>query len=118
MPYFFALAKDKNLTLLQIRFYANENPLFLVGSIIRLLVTRVSMLTLDSLKDIKRPAQKKQKDEKSHFYKVCKKFQREDWFGKYFEYYISSVSNDKYLKLYKIKSNLVDYNQDTLRKFF
>ena len=24
------------------------------------------------------------------------------------------VSNDKYLKLYKIKSNLVDYNQDTL----
>ena len=27
------------------------------------------------------------------------------------------VSNDKYLKLYRIKSNLVDYNQDN-RKFF
>ena len=27
---------------------------------------------------------------------------------------LQSVSNDKYLKLYKLKSNLVDYNQDTL----
>ena len=27
---------------------------------------------------------------------------------------IQDVSNDKYLKLYKIKSNLVDYNKDTL----
>ena len=27
---------------------------------------------------------------------------------------IQDVDNDKYLKLYKIKSNLVDYNQDTL----
>ena len=27
---------------------------------------------------------------------------------------IQDVSNDKYLKLYKIKSNLVDYNNDTL----
>ena len=27
---------------------------------------------------------------------------------------IQNVSNDKYLKLYKIKSNLVDYNKDTL----
>ena len=26
----------------------------------------------------------------------------------------SNVSNDKYLKLYKIDSNLVDYNVDTL----
>ena len=25
--------------------------------------------------------------------------------------------NDKYLKLYKIKTDLVDYNNDTLRKF-
>ena len=27
---------------------------------------------------------------------------------------VQKVSNDKYLKLYKIKSNLVDYNEDTL----
>ena len=27
---------------------------------------------------------------------------------------VQNVSNDKYLKLYKIKSNLVDYNKDTL----
>ena len=30
---------------------------------------------------------------------------------------VQDVSNDKYLKLYKIKSNLVDYNKDTFRKF-
>ena len=28
---------------------------------------------------------------------------------------VQDVSNDKYLKLYKIKSNLVDYNNDTLQ---
>ena len=27
---------------------------------------------------------------------------------------LQNVSNDKYLKLYKIKSNLVDFNNDTL----
>ena len=27
---------------------------------------------------------------------------------------VQNTSNDKYLKLYKIKSNLVDYNSDTL----
>ena len=27
---------------------------------------------------------------------------------------LQTVSNDKYLKLYKLKSNLIDYNQDTL----
>ena len=27
---------------------------------------------------------------------------------------LQNVSNDKYLKLYKIKSNLIDYNQTTL----
>ena len=33
---------------------------------------------------------------------------------KLFKFKTQHVSNDKYLKLYKIKSNLVDYNQDTL----
>ena len=27
---------------------------------------------------------------------------------------LQTVSNDKYLKLYKLKSNLIDFNQDTL----
>ena len=31
-----------------------------------------------------------------------------------FDLTVQQVSNDKYLKLYKIQSNLVDYNQDNL----
>ena len=30
---------------------------------------------------------------------------------------IENVSDDKYLKLYKIKSNLVDFNEDTLENY-
>ena len=37
---------------------------------------------------------------------------------KKFKIKFQDVSNDKYLKLYKIKSNLVDYNQDTLENSY
>ena len=65
------------------------------------------------LKDTKRPQIKKPGD-KSHFFsKFVKNFS-----GDKSESTISistqNVSNDKYLKLYKIESNLVDYNSNTL----
>ena len=52
---------------------------------------------------------------KSHFFsKFVKNFTGDDNSKNSFNLSIQDVSNDKYLKLYKIKSNLVDYNVDTL----
>ena len=57
---------------------------------------------------------KKKKGDKSHmFAKYFKNFKRENSDNN-LSVSIQNVSNDKYLKLYKIKSNLVDYNIDTL----
>ena len=53
--------------------------------------------------------------EKSHFFsKLVKNFKGKNNSENTLSLSLQSVSNDKYLKLYKLKSNLVDYNQDTL----
>ena len=44
-----------------------------------------------------------------------KKFESTEWFKKYFYFFKEHISDDKYLKLYRVDSNLVDYNTDTLK---
>ena len=52
---------------------------------------------------------------KSHiFAKFVKNFTGKEGSENSLNISVQNVSNDKYLKLYKIKSNLVDYNKDTL----
>ena len=52
---------------------------------------------------------------KSHFFsKFVKNFKGKNESENTLSLSLQTVSNDKYLKLYKLKSNLVDYNQDTL----
>ena len=52
---------------------------------------------------------------KNHiFSKFIKNFEGKNNSNNELEINIQDVSNDKYLKLYKIESNLVDYNQDVL----
>ena len=48
------------------------------------------------------------------FSKFIKNFEGKNNSNNELEINIQDVSNDKYLKLYKIESNLVDYNQDVL----
>ena len=53
---------------------------------------------------------------KSHFFsKFVKNFKGKDDSANSLSISLQTVSNDKYLKLYKLKSNLVDFNQDTLQ---
>ena len=57
----------------------------------------------------------KRKGEKSHFFsKFVKNFNGRNNSENTLSFSIQDTSNDKYLKLYKIKSNLVDYNTNVL----
>ena len=57
----------------------------------------------------------KKAGEKSHFFtKFNKNFSYGNNYESNFNFSYQDVSDDKYLKLYKIKSNLVDYNTDVL----
>ena len=62
-----------------------------------------------------KPVQQKTKGSKSHFFsKFVKNFSRKNDSENTLSLSLQNVSNNKYLKLYKLKSNLVDFNQDTL----
>ena len=62
----------------------------------------------------KKNTKTKKAGEKSHFFsKFIKNFSNESSEST-LSLSVQDVSNDKYLKLYKIKSNLVDYNNETL----
>ena len=63
----------------------------------------------------KKTSSSKKAGSKSHFFaKYLKNLSSKNSSENTFKLSIQDVSNDKYLKLYKIKSNLVDYNVDTL----
>ena len=69
---------------------------------------------MDLLKATKKHQQLKTRSEISFFSKIVKNFKGEAGSDNTFRMSVQNTSNDKYLKLYKIKSNLVDYNSDTL----
>ena len=65
-------------------------------------------------KDIKKHHLQKNQDRNLIFSKFVKNFKGKNDSDNSLSVSIQDVSNDKYLKLYRIKSNLVDYNKDTL----
>ena len=63
----------------------------------------------------KKTSSKKKPGDKSHFFsKFVKEFRGKNNSDNNVELVLQNVSNDKYLKLYKIKSNLVEYETETL----
>ena len=57
----------------------------------------------------------KKEGRKSHFFtKIVNNFTDKNNHENTLEFNVQKVSNDKYLKLYKIDSNLVDYNTENL----
>ena len=67
------------------------------------------------LEVIKKQAITKKPGDKSHFFqKFVKKFSWKEGSENTLSLITQHVSDNKYLKLYKIKSNLVDYNKDVL----
>ena len=113
LPYFFDMGADKNLTLTS-KIYVDENPL-LLGEYHQAFMNSNFLADFGFTEGYKKTSSTKKAGEKSHFFsKFVKNFTGEDDSKKSFSLSIQDVSNDKYLKLYKIKSNLVDYNIDTL----
>ena len=113
IPYFFDLAKNKNFTLTN-RVYSSENPL-IYGEYHQALKDSFLMADFGYTEGYKNTSSSKKAGSKSHFFaKYVKNFTTKNNAENSFNLSIQDVSNDKYLKLYKIKSNLVDYNVDTL----
>ncbi len=112
LPYFFDIAKNKNFTFTN-QLYVSENPLFF-GEYHQVLKDSFLMADFGFTEGYKKASASKKKGDKSHmFAKYFKNFKRENSDNN-LSVSFQNVSNDKYLKLYKIKSNLVDYNIDTL----
>ncbi len=113
VPYFFDVAKNKNFTLTS-RLYTSENPLF-IGEYHQAFKDSFFMADFGYTEGYKKTSTTKKKGEKSHFFsKYTKNFKGKNNSENNISIAFQDTSNDKYLKLYKIKSNLVNYNSDTL----
>ncbi len=113
IPYFFDVAKNKNFTFTS-RLFTSENPLFM-GEYHLALKDSSFMTDFGYTEGYKKTSAKKKKGEKSHlFSEFVKNFKGKDNSDNSLRIVTQDTSNDKYLKLYKIKSNLADYNQDVL----
>jgi LPS-assembly protein len=117
IPYYFALNKDKDLTI-RSKFFTSENPLF-VGEYRQAFEKSNLILDFGYTKGYKNTSAKKRSGDKSHFFsKFVKNFKGNNNTDNTLEFQVQHVSDDKYLKLYKIKSNLVEYEKDTLENSF
>ena len=113
IPYFWDLGYDKNLTLTN-NLYASENPLFL-GEYQQAFRSSNFIADFGYTAGYKKNTTKKKAGDKSHFFsKFVKNFENKENIESSLNVTLQDVSNDKYLKLHKIKSNLVDYNTNTL----
>ena len=113
IPYFFAISDDKNFTF-KSKFYANENPLF-SGEYHQAFKNSSFIADFGFTEGYNETSPTKTKGSKSHFFsKFVKNFSSKNDSENTLSLSLQNVSNNKYLKLYKLKSNLVDFNQDTL----
>lgn len=117
IPYYFALNNDKDLTI-RSKLFTSENPLF-VGEYRQAFEKSNLILDFGYTKGYKNTSAKKRSGDKSHFFsKFVKNFKGNNNTDNTLEFQVQHVSDDKYLKLYKIKSNLVEYEKDTLENSF
>ena len=112
VPYFFAVNKDKNFTLTN-KFYVSENPLFL-GAYHQAFKNSNLLADFGYTEGFKKTNSKKKSGNKSHFFSEFNKNFKSSKTSSSLNFKIQEVSNDKYLKLYKLNSDLVDYNKETL----
>ena len=117
IPYFWALDKDKDFTLRN-KLFASENPLFL-GEYRQAFKKSNLILDFGYTGGYKKTTTTKKSGDKSHFFsKFTKNFKGKNNSDNSIELTVQNVSNDKYLKLYKIKSNLIEYEKDILENSF
>ena len=112
IPYFLDLGIDKNFTFTN-KFYVSENPLFL-GEYHQAFKNSYLLTDFGYTKGYKKTSSSKKAGEKSHFFSKYSKNFSSNNNESTLNVSIQNTSNDKYLKLYKIDSNLVDYNTEIL----
>ena len=117
VPYYLNLNKDKDFTFTN-KLFVNENPLFM-GEYRQAFANSNLILDMGYTEGYKNTTSKKISGDKSHFFtKFTKNFVNNENSETNLSIQTQSVSNDKYLELYKIESNLVDYNQNYLENSF
>ena len=117
IPYFWALNKDKDFTFTS-KLFAAEHPLFL-GEYRKAFKSSNIIFDLGYTEGYKNTNNIKKSGNKSHFFsKFVKNFKGKNNSDNNLEFSLQEVSNDKYFKLYKVKSSLVDYQIDTLESNF
>ena len=99
------------------RIFATENPLYL-GEYHQAFRNSNFYIDAGLSEGFKKTSSTKKAGEKSHFFsKFTKKFNfNKNSIGN-LDISIQNVSDDSYLKLYKIKSSLADYNKDNLESY-
>ncbi len=113
LPYFWAMDKDKDFTLTS-SLFDSERPLML-GEYRQAFAKSNIILDLGFTEGFKKSEKSKKVGDRSHlFTKFIKNFQGKNNSENSFELTLQNVSDDKYLKLYKIKSSLASYETETL----
>ncbi len=114
IPYFWAIDDDKNFTLNN-KFYFTEHPLFL-GEYHQVFKNSSFITDFGYSEGYKKTSAKKKSGSKSHiFSKFVKNLESKNGSKNTFTLSNQHISEDKYLKLYKVESNLLNYNSDTLK---
>ena len=113
IPYFWAINDDKNFTL-NSSLYSTDHPL-LVGEYHQAFANAELITNFGYTKGYKKTSSKKKMGDKSHFFsKFTKKFTT-DKSENNINFSLQQVADNKYLKLYKIDSTLIDYQKDRLQ---
>ena len=112
VPYFWAISENKDLTINN-RLFASENPLF-VGEYRHVFKNSDLEANFGYTEGYKKETSTKRKGNKLHFFSKFKKNIIGKKTDNNLEINLQHVSNKKYLKLYKIDSNLVNYETGTL----
>ena len=113
VPYYWAINEDKDLTLTT-KLYTSEHPLYL-GEYRQVFEKSNLIFDFGFTEGYKKTKEKKVAGNKSHFFsKFIKTFDGKKNSVNNLELTLQELSNDKYLKLYKVKSSLIESEIDTL----
>ena len=116
LPYFWAIKDDRDLTINN-RLFDSAHPLF-VGEYRQAFNNANLIFDFGATEGYKKTSKTKKPGKKSHFFsKFVKKIETNNETENNLEVNLQHVSNKKYLKLYKIDSNLVEYETETLENY-
>ena len=116
IPYFWAISPDRDFTLKN-KLFVNENPLF-TGEYRQAFKNSNLIFDFGYSEGYKNTSDTKKPGDKSHFFaKFFKEFSDNENRTSDFEINLQDVSHRKYLKLYRIESDLVNYETNTLENF-